>query len=249
MPTTREQRLLALAEAQGGPEPAAGMQRAFARTAHVGPPQERELTVSVRVGHRPDANGDIFSEDVLHQVMMQSAQEAVSSSETVEFSLPADSVAARLIREGHIRHVSMGEAVGPDPMLVNLFMDGEARQAAEVLGRVADPTPATPDAISFEGEGVEGRTTPNERVRFQVGRQDPPPISFNRETFSGPSEGRVVSRRGADGRFRVQTPPARAVPQIRERPAPPIATTSRAPEPPPRTRYERLLGPDPFGDD
>jgi hypothetical protein len=294
MPSDRELRLLALAEAQGPrPLPIAVAEPTVRET------QPGELTVSVRVAQagEPNDNGDIYPEDqLLHQVMMHGAREAIGAVEPgqdVQFTLPEDSTAARLIREGHIRHVlireghirhvSMGSeqprisdaSIEADPTLTDLFMNREAQEAAATLGvdpSVPDLSPsaaADGSHISFDSDDfIEGRTSPNEAVRFQVGRQSPPPTSFSRDIHAGPSEGRVVSRRGADGNFQVVQRPqrrdlaphdpvrrhdpvrdgSRPVRQSQGRmvPAPPPAKVRNPPPPP--TRYERLLGPDPFDD-
>jgi hypothetical protein len=203
----------------------------------------------------PNANGDIYSEDVLREVMMASAQASVE--------LPTDSPEAQAIMEGRHASMSMGASVEPDPDLTDLFMGSrEAQDAAQALGWSSGDMALRDDGmhVEFDDAPIEGTTTPNEAARWQVGRQSPPPTSFSRETFSGPSEGQVVSRRGADGRFqaiRPHDPVRRHDPVLDGRPlrqsqgrmvpAPQAQVKQpKAPEPPPPTRYDRLLGPDPY---
>jgi hypothetical protein len=87
--------------------------------------------------------------------------------------------------------------------LSQLFMNSEAEAAFQLSG--GDHTVAAEDAFSVEFDsefGGEGTTTPNPAARFQVGRESPPPINFNRAPMSGPSDGVVVATRGSDGSFR-----------------------------------------------
>lgn len=257
MPSDQERRLLALA----------------ARQPVSGPPErelrEGELRVSVRV-----ANDDgTVTDEVLQQIMMESAREAVGALNPgesvidergcVEISLPADSPAARAIREGTVRSISMSSRAGPMPPtdLADLFMNQEAQDAAATLGWSGGMIPRD-DGMHIEfDEAPEGATAPNEAVRFQVGRQDPPPTSFSRQTHPGPSEGRVVSRRGADGRFETTIRRQALQPRDPVRRHDPVGNPHSqghgkavpapppAPVRPPPSRYERISGPDPFGDD
>jgi len=87
--------------------------------------------------------------------------------------------------------------------LSSLFMNPEAEAMAQLSGD--GHTYASVDSefsVEYDSEQLlEGTTTPNEATRFQVGRQDPPPMPFTRAPMPGPSDGQVVSQRGADGRF------------------------------------------------
>jgi hypothetical protein len=188
---------------------------------------------------------------LLQNIMMESARQDVEASVTIPTDTPEGRRLADAIQDGSIHAVSVGQPAEPD--LSGLFMNREAQDAAEALGLAhlppheLSPGPAMP--ITFDDEPAEGTTVPNERVRFQVGRESPPPTTFRRETFSGPSEGAVVSRRGADGRFQAIPRP----PEPRPEPVPIQAVNVRppapaAPQPPPPTRWERLSGPDPFDD-
>jgi len=239
MPTDSEQRLLAL----------------------IAPAIRVEAQV---VSGEPNANGDVYPEglltagdDVLNAVMMDSAR----ASLTME--VPANSPEATAILEGSAAGVSMGASIEPDPLLSDLFMNREAQDAMEALGATGgDAHVASGDHIAFDMEAnLPGTGAPNEAVRFQVGRQSPPPTTFNRELHPGPSEGQVVSRRSPTGQFeairrramdspalRPADPVRRADPLAR----PPVVRNIRRPagppQPPPPTRWERLNGPDPFDD-
>jgi len=267
MPSDQESRLLALAAAQGGSR------------IPVEVPEQRPIRVTAEVRipftDNPNANSDIYPESLLQRVMMDNVRKSVEAGidelVTASVELPVDSIEAQAIMEGRHTSMSMGASVAPDPTLTELFMDSpECQEAASALG-IAALRPGTlvipSDGMHIEFDGadeyVEGRTTPNDAARFQIGRESPPPTSFSRETFSGPSEGQVVSQRGADGRFQVTQrrsraleprdpvrrpdPLSRPVRQSQGRivPAPPQAKV-REPQPPPPTRYERMLGNDDF---
>ena len=251
MSSDQERRLLALAQAN--------QQRAHREA----PPPVMTVIANINGpnANGPNANGDIYPESVLRQVLMENAQASVE--------LSVDSLEAQAIMDGRHTSMSMGASVEPDPTLTDLFMDNpECQDAAAALGVASvqhadigqDPMPITFDEIP-----IEGTAAPNEAVRFQIGRESPPPTSFSRETFPGPSEGQVVSRRSSTGRFeairqaarelqprdpvRVPHDPVRPMRSASGRlvPAPPTASC-REPPPPPPTRYERLVGPDPFPD-
>lgn len=230
MPSRDESRLLALARAQAQNREAEAELPDIDPSLLLSPAGRSELeaaqyasrtieaTVEIRTGE-PNANGDIFSEEALQQIMMSTVSE------------------------------DLGEDFG------------------------AVPFPA-PEEIEFDTEGlIEGATAPNERARFQIGRQSPPHRPFGHPNASG-MDGVVVSQRGSDGRFQasVRVPRGstlhRAIEEgrvhnysmsgssgdIRVRsgtaPVPTESTTIKAVQGgrPAPTVWERLNGPDPFDD-
>ena len=168
---------------------------------------------------------------------------------------------------GRFRNVSMGVASSKSTPpeisiedLSQLFMGVEARAQLglrNVMGLDwgADSTDETVAFdIEFDRE-VEGSTTPNEAVRFQVGRDSPPSVSMTRDLI--PTGVRVVSTRGDDGRFRPLT--ASSVAPAGVQPERSSHTPQRLSNPSPRasggqdkvrpTALERLVGKSPFDDD
>lgn len=136
-------------------------------------------------------------------------------------------------------------ALAGDESLERLFM---AQAMLETGGHV-EPSTAQREAYAIDFDSSDlpagGRGVPNERVRFQVGRQDPPYEPFRSQRSS--SDGEVVgSFRG--GRFQptvsrqeavARATPVRA-PQAASRPA------RTAPEGPAMSRLDRLLAPSPL---
>lgn len=111
-----------------------------------------------------------------------------------------------------------------------------------VLGILMGMSPPieTPSVFDVEFTMDESGAEPNERVRFQVGRESPP------RDFLPPSrmrqDGEVVSRVGSRGRFESLPPPGR--PHFV--PAPTKPSTPRSePQAAPISKYE-LLKSDPF---
>lgn len=106
--------------------------------------------------------------------------------------------------------------------------------------------------VDFAEEEVPNRGLPNERFRFQVGRESPPRHPVQQGVRSGPSDGEIVSRRRADGRFQPVRRLVGANQGLAEAySSPRISPTSKAAEaPPPQklapTALERILGPDLF---
>lgn len=82
-----------------------------------------------------------------------------------------------------------------DALLSSLFMGREAQEAQAVLGGGGNYAASGYD-IEFDADSMlEGRTSPNEVARFQVGRQSPPRMPFSAARLEGPSDGTIVSRR------------------------------------------------------
>lgn len=256
MPNDREQRLLALIRAQQSP---------------VVEPTRADIIVAAKVfePNEPDANGDVYSEDALQNIMMDAARRSIGADMDgiVTMAIPADSPEAYAIQAGVPMNVSLPSYVSlpttdtvnvaPEeavPLLSDLFMmHQEAQDAIDAGVAFTEPSRTSGDdtPIEFDTDGeLDGVTAPNERVRFQVGRESPPPTSFSRETHAGPSEGRVVSRRGDDGQFQVVPRPSVTL-SLAQHPVeirgltPPIPAP---PAPPAPTRWERISGPDPFDD-
>lgn len=179
--------------------------------------RDRSVVVAATIAEpgTPNANGDIYSEQALHQMMMASAAEEVG--------------------------------------------DSAAAYRTEVMGEFMP----NPEEIEFDQDFTEGAGAPNEAVRFQVGREDPPQRSFGHPTASS-QDGMVVSQRGPDGRFQAQarvprnSTMGRAIAEGRvssfsmgSNSSDPRPTTIRATNvqpSPASTCWERLNGPDPFDD-
>lgn len=112
-----------------------------------------------------------------------------------------------------------------------------------ILGLTSGPDIETPDYfdVDFEVETLEGTTAPNERVRFQIGRQSPP-RDFFAPGRSQSQDGSVVGRMGARGRFESVQPAPRPV-------SSPVASVTPAARPAPTapsvSKYT-LLKSDPF---
>lgn len=107
-------------------------------------------------------------------------------------------------------------------VLNSLFMGREAQEAQAVLG--SGSFEGGSYGIEFDADSMlEGRTAPNESVRFQIGRQTPPRIPFSARMEGGPSDGVVVSSRGQSGwqqQQQMRAPEPRQVVASRPRPAP-----------------------------
>ena len=129
--------------------------------------------------------------------------------EGVVFAVPSNSPLAADLRGGLQGGVSTGctvEAAQRDEISVEtlsrMFMGSEAQAQLNLRhtighimdwGEGADETVPEPFGIEFDSD-FEAATAPNEAVRFQVGRENPPHIGMNRGiTATG---GRVVSTRG-----------------------------------------------------
>lgn len=146
-------------------------------------------------------------------------------------------------------------------MMSEILMSREARAQAALVGAIQGDQIEDPFQIEYSGEFLEGSTQPNEAARFRIGRDTPPSVSMvHRDTV--PTDGRVVSRRGDDGRFRsvegTQPVPAEPAPLSprptfsRLRPAREASGLPVAPESQDRssipTAWERVAGDDPFDD-
>lgn len=198
MPTDLERELLALAAAE--------QQRREARTAE----QEAEVQPLSR----------LFAYHMAREAPspppagMQRVAANTPVGEVV-VDLPMNDPVAQAIRSGQSMSMSVshrapnanGDAF-PDISvedLSSMFMTGEARAQRDLRGLAGyaefDAIPAEdPFQVEFSSE-IEGSTQPNEAVRFQIGRESPPPVTMmNRRAVS--TDGRVVSTRGEDGRFR-----------------------------------------------
>jgi hypothetical protein len=268
MPTKLEEELLALAAAERGrregspnlPDPL-GPQLLYTATLTAERVQGLDPTISVTVDpHLPEG---------------------------VVFAVPSNSPLARDLQGGPQGSISMGctvEAAQRDEISVEelsrLFMGSEARAQMSLRsfmgpildwGQGEDTTAVETFDIEFDSN-FEASVTPNEAVRFQVGRESPPSVRMDRNIT--PTDGRVVSRRGIDGRFRPEVGqvasmgvrPTEVVAgsssgsdmvslDPRPDPAPgrvtrpftrPSASQERAARP---TALERLVGRGPFDDD
>ncbi len=154
-----------------------------------------------------------------------------------------------LVRPMHFSAEELASAEQQLPDIASIFWEEAAREIASEQDR----------QILFGVDFAEGeeemvvQAFPNERARFQVGRESPPEFPvypIRREGQFAPSDGEVVSRR-AGGRFQ----PVPRVNEVRRQvpPGRPVASRAtqivRTPEPPQKvapTALERLLGPDPF---
>lgn len=126
----------------------------------------------------------------------------------------------------------------PDQTLASIFMERAVRETGasieEAISRISSS-----DDFSFEP--VEASTTPNERVRFQVGRESPPQVPF----YSSPprsSDGVEVAR-VRNGRFEHNIPINPRMVSVTETPRVASVTRSEPVEAPVRSRYDVLRGP------
>lgn len=105
------------------------------------------------------------------------------------------------------------QASGADPLLSSLFMNREAQEALGASGGAFDGGGGFDIGFDTEFDVAEGRGTPIQSARWQVGREDPPVMPFYREPTprAGPSDGTVVSSRSANGTW--QTRPAASAPR------------------------------------
>ena len=131
------------------------------------------------------------------------------------------------------------------PLLSSMVMGtGSNEEEDPILGLITSiaADAETPDHfdVDFDVETLEGTAAPNERVRFQIGRQSPPRDYFSSQSQS--QDGSVVGRMGARGRFESTLPATRPV-------SVPIASTTPAARPAPTatpvSKYT-LLKSDPF---
>lgn len=130
------------------------------------------------------------------------------------------------------------------PDLDNLFMERALRETGGVM---PESVVASDFGIAFDDDSFE-RASPNEAVRFQVGRESPPARPFMARQV--PTDGEVVARVGSRGFERVPRPSAEAIRAVE------VRTIAREPVRHPRvaaapamsseaapSRLERLLGP------
>jgi hypothetical protein len=161
-----------------------------------------------------------MARDTSEEHAAQVVRAAISARETVDVVVPHDSPVARAVRTGRDPAFSVSSRVASEPNtnedvlpdltiaeITAMFMNGDARAQADLTGTNwadvpdIDVTAEDPFQVEFSGEFREGQTTPNEAMRFQVGRESPPSMSMtHRDTI--PTGGMVVSTRGEDGRFR-----------------------------------------------
>lgn len=159
------------------------------------------------------------------------------------------------------------EDLSRTPDISTLFMGREAMEAADAAGlSLEDLGPMHQDFETFSGSDIEfdtsdtmeGRTSPNESARFQIGRESPRVRPFQSSRVSGPSDGEIVSRRTA-GRFQATQErrpvapamsPRTPVTAARSTPAPtPRTSTSPAPTVRGASAIERLVRPSFLDDD
>ncbi len=90
--------------------------------------------------------------------------------------------------------------------LSDIFMTHEARAQQNLQEQTGiDIFEEDVFHVEFNEGSLEGTTRPNEAVRFQVGRESPPPLTrMNRRAL--PIDGQVVRTRGEDGRFHATGP-------------------------------------------
>jgi len=163
--------------------------------------------------------------------------------------VPAAQVYRTLPNSFHIEASAIEEA-GPMPDLGAIMM----QRAMQEIGQNNLAILSAEDSfqINFEAEeALAGAGAPNERVRFQVGRESPPADYFSRSQNS--TDGEVVSQRSAAGRFQpvrpaVVRPVITPVREARSLVSRPVAS-SQAPRQAPiprehiKSSYERLMGP------
>lgn len=128
------------------------------------------------------------------QAPQMSAREYRASQGTVEMTLSEDMGDIDLDSEGQAPQVTGND----DMLLSSLFMGREAQDAQAALG--GGGYAASGYDIEYDTDSmIEGRGSPNESARWQVGRQSPPRSSFSNRMEGGPSDGVVVSSRRASG--------------------------------------------------
>lgn len=193
--------------------------------------------------------------------------QSVPFEAAVELSGPDANWVREELERGHISAVSMGARVAaeqpnangdvfPAALLASMFMTREARAQAELAG-VAD--------LLAEGAGIEFDSEDYPET-IRMGRQYGMTHNAARHYSSG-GGGRVVSQRGADGRFHAVGSGIQPMPPERAATAPisprrtypdtrPAGTVKLPPSPPRRpvdrsripTAIERIAGKDPFDD-
>jgi hypothetical protein len=222
--------------------------------------QEQELLALLALEKRRNARPQNRTASTLSELPELTPEVLLSVSAQREVQAAQGGIQAQALTSvARVRETSQQhEPYEPDelPDISSLFMNNEAEAQQALVGGVF--TPETPDITFDTDELLEGTTVPNEAVRFQVGRQDPPVHSFHREMHA--IDGEVVSQRGQDGQFHTTPRPIRP-PQERPRPneqpqgrfrGRPPQGRSRVPrpEPPPidrstiKTAMERVVGPD-----
>lgn len=169
--------------------------------------------------------------------------QAVSESQLVEKAaaeLPDLDPGILMSAEGRQEIAAASFSIG-QPLLTSL-VTGRNEEEDPIIGLitgVAD-VETTHFDVDFEIETLEGTAQPNERVRFQIGRQSPPRDYFSSGTQA--QDGSVVGRMGARGRFESTAPAPRPAPVT-------IASTATAsrtvPTATPVSKYT-LLKSDPF---
>jgi hypothetical protein len=135
------------------------------------------------------------------------ARDFRASPEQVEMSLSEDMGDIDL--DGSFQQVTSND----EDVLNSLFMGREAMEAQSVLEGGGGGYTASGYDIEFDTDSlIDGRSSPNEAARWQVGREDPPRMPFSgRTAASGPSDGVVVSSRNGNGSWqnRNEGPSAR----------------------------------------
>jgi len=234
MASKLEQELLALAAKQGRQNQEAQPQQATPTL----PPLEPGTLLSVT------ARGEL---EAARSIRAREAQAAQAMTDPVGVALPVKptsevpghQVDVRMfhdpvaVPQAEIEASSDGISIAS---LATMFMNREAQAQADMLGIDAIEAPELPAPemdIEFDSDFREG-ASPNEAVRFRVGRDDPPPSTF----YRGPAvntDGRVVSQMGDDGRFHAVNEGVRPMSHQEARTAPvspvptrPSATPSRA---------------------
>lgn len=139
----------------------------------------------------------------------------------------------------------MASETNDDHLLSSLFMGREAQEAQSVLGGGSTYAASGYDIEYDTDSMIEGRTSPNESARFQIGRQSPPRMPFSGRMGASPSDGVVVSQRAGGAWQRTAAAPrpdnARSALQaVREAAMRPLEPVQARPAPaPPRPAMSR----------
>jgi len=193
-------------------------------------------TAAVPQGPLPDLDPSML--------LSPSAQRELSAARGHTFLPPTTSSAAPEVEMTTGWDLQMGDldpapvqATTTDDSLGSIFMAQALREIGPDAAFQADLTSRMSSEIDFDTSGMEQHAAPNERVRFQVGRENPRQIPFQARQIA--SDGEVV-RRLTGGRFEpVQRPVVAPERPVRS----PEPVRASQPEPNAQSRIDRLLGP------
>lgn len=204
MPTDLERELLALAAKQKQQNEAGLPQQSAPEL----PPLEPGTLLSVTALGELQAARDIRARDqALAQALADPIGVMLPSTRVIDTALVGVQV-REVPFEMSVAQADL-EAPSQDGIsaatLASLFMNREAQAQADLLGLAHIEDWAGPEVddmpIEFDSEFDVGTTTPNEAVRFRVGRDTPPRMPFDHGRPPINADGRIVSQRGEDGRF------------------------------------------------